>query len=86
MTKEGTKTVVGSQDLDAHSQVSARTVGARAYAFTYDNGRFAGATMPDTTQMFSERSADGNVLSWKGKTAKGDLTTLATFTYDPLQA
>ena len=36
--------------------------------------------------MFSERSADGNVLSWKGKTAKGDLTTLATFTYDPLQA
>ncbi|WP_346829118.1 RHS repeat-associated core domain-containing protein [Pseudomonas abietaniphila] len=86
MTKEGTKTVVGSQDIDAQSQVSARTVGARAYAFTYDNGRFAGATMPDTTQVFSERSADGNVLSWKGKTAKGDLTTLATFTYDPLQA
>ena len=83
---EGTKTVVGRQDLDAQSQVSARTVGARAYAFTYDNGRFAGATMPDTTQVFSERSTDGNVLSWKGKTAKGDLTTLATFTYDPLQA
>ncbi|MEB0076380.1 MULTISPECIES: RHS repeat-associated core domain-containing protein [unclassified Pseudomonas] len=80
--------VIGQQTLKGQARVDKRLVGARNYNFVYTNGVFSAIEMPDTTRLFSEVSDDGNTLSWKTETTSSTgkaTTTLATFTYDPLQ-
>ncbi|WP_456291963.1 RHS repeat-associated core domain-containing protein [Pseudomonas sp. AK106] len=86
--KDDKEIVIGKQTLEAQTRVASREVGKRAYAFTYKNGEISNVEMPDKTQLFSERSTDGNTLSWKATTTSASTstnTTLATFTYDPLK-
>ncbi|WP_455913735.1 RHS repeat-associated core domain-containing protein [Pseudomonas syringae] len=86
--KDDKEIVIGKQTLEAQTRVASREVGKRAYAFTYKNGEISNVELPDKTQLFSERSTDGNTLSWKATTTSASTstnTTLATFTYDPLK-
>ncbi|AVB20980.1 MULTISPECIES: RHS repeat-associated core domain-containing protein [Pseudomonas syringae group] len=84
------KRVIGSQTLEMPARVAKRVVGTREYKFAYTTeGRFDGVQMPDSTRLFSEESSDGRQVTYKAETSGTDgkktVSTMATFSYDPLK-
>ena len=82
--------ILGSQTVEMPARAATRMVGKRNYQLEYTtDGHFSGLQMPDSTRLFSEESSDGSQVTYKvetkGTDGKKTISTLASFSYAPLQ-